>query len=410
MRNLIILGAGTAGTMFAKKIHKRLPAGEWQVTIIDQEPEHYYQPGFLFLPFGHYQESDMIKPKKKFIDKQVNFRIAKVDRIDPESRKVYLDSGESLEYDYLVIASGASVHPEATPGMLCAGWQKNIHSFYTLEGVRALKKALESWQGGKLVAHIADMPIKCPVAMFEFSFLADQYFSQKGIRHKVDITYVTPLAEVFSKPKATIALNKLLQEKNIHVVTNFAVKEIDNENQLLRSQDNVEIPYDLLVTIPVNKGAAFIAKSGLGDEKNFVPVDKHTLQSSKWETIWAIGDAAGLPTSKAGSVAHFQIHTVVENILQHMQGEPMMHRFDGHANCYIESGYDKAFMIDFSYDVEPHHGKYPLPGIGPFTLLSPSWINHLGKLGFKWMYWNLLMPGRKMPIPDEFSIQGKQVS
>ena len=165
--------------------------------------------------------------------------------------------------------------------------------------------------------------------------------------------------------------------------------------------------YDLLVTIPTNMGADVIGRSGMGDELNFVPIHKHTLQSQAWETVWVIGDAGNAPTSKAGSVAHFMLDTLLENILRHIDGLEPQPTFDGHANCFIETGFDQGLLIDFNYDVEPLPGKYPLPGIGPFALLQESPANHWGKMGFRWMYWNLLLKGRELPVTSQMTMAGK---
>jgi sulfide:quinone oxidoreductase len=408
VKTLLILGGGTAGTMMANKIARRLNPEEWKTIVVDREPSHFYQPGFLFVPFGYYTKEDVTKTKKQFLSDKVEFIVSDIERIEPDNRKVFLTANNRvIDYDYLVVATGTGLHPEETSGLTDSGWRKNIFDFYTLDGAMALHNFLQKWEGGRLVVHITEMPIKCPVAPLEFSFLADYYLHQRGIRNKVDLVLVTPLPGAFTKPKASAALGNLLEKKGITVVPDFNIMEVDNSKQLIRGYDEREIPYDLLVTIPVNMGANVIADAGMGDDLNYVPVDKFTLQSKKWENIWAIGDANNIPASKAGSVSHFQMDGVIENILHHMQGKPMDAKFDGHANCYIESGFDKAFLIDFDYDVEPLEGTYPIPGIGPFSLLKETRINHLGKLFFRWMYWNLLLPGRKIPMPDKFSMVGK---
>jgi sulfide:quinone oxidoreductase len=168
------------------------------------------------------------------------------------------------------------------------------------------------------------------------------------------------------------------------------------------------VPFDLLVTVPLNMGADFIARSGLGDELNYVPVDKHTLLAKGHDNIFAIGDATNIPASKAGSVAHFAVEVFVDNFLEHIAGRPMTNSFDGHANCFVEAGDGQALLIDFNYDTEPLPGTYPLPGVGPFRLLSSSAANHWGKLAFRWLYWHALLPGRPIPLPAHMSMAGKR--
>jgi len=248
------------------------------------------------------------------------------------------------------------------------------------------------------------------VAPLEFAFLADWWLSERGLRDKTEITYVTPLSGAFTKPIASKVLAHLLEEKGIKVVTDFNVARIDNEQHKLVSWDEKEVDYDLLVTVPTNMGDPAIERSGLGDELNLVPTNRQTLQSKQHQNIFVIGDATDLPSSKAGSVAHFESEVLAENIVHYIKGEPLDSQFDGHANCFIESGYHKAFLLDFNYDLQPVPGKYPLPFIGPFSLLRETHMNDLGKLAFKWIYWNLLLKGVPMPgVGHEMSQLGKQI-
>ncbi|MEK6221932.1 MAG: NAD(P)/FAD-dependent oxidoreductase, partial [Chloroflexota bacterium] len=232
-------------------------------------------------------------------------------------------------------------------------------------------------------------------------------FSQRGMRDKVELVYATPLSGAFTKPRASAKLGELLTQKGIHVAADFNIGEVDASKQAIRSWDEREIDYDLLVSIPTNMGVKAIKRSGMGDELNYVATNKNTLQSKQWENIWVIGDAGDVPASKAGSVAHFMLDVLIENIERQQKGQALKADFDGHANCFIETGYERGVLIDFNYDVEPLPGKYPLPGVGPFSLLKESALNHIGKMSFKWLYWNILLPGRPMPVSNSLSMAGK---
>ncbi|MDX1349022.1 MAG: FAD-dependent oxidoreductase [Putridiphycobacter sp.] len=409
MKNLVILGAGTAGTMMANHLVKKLPATDWKITIVDQYTTHYYQPGFLFLPFDIYSEKDVKKKGDKFIPNGINYVVQKIDQIFPDKKEVKLEN-ETIAYDILIIATGTKTAPQETEGMLSDEWYKTVFDFYTYEGAVALRNKLRTWEGGKLVVHITEMPIKCPVAPLEFAFLADSFFKDKKMRDKVDITYVTPLDGAFTKPKATAALHYLLDEKNITEVTDFNISEVDNEKRVIRDYMDREVPYDLLVTVPSNLGDELIERSGLGDDMNFVPTNKGSLQSKEHKDIFVIGDASNLPTSKAGSVAHFEADILTDNILRYIDGKPLKEEFDGHANCFIETGNGKALLIDFNYEQEPVEGTFPIPGIGPLNLLKESKLNHFGKLAFRWIYWNVLLKGRPIPfVSSNMSKAGKKI-
>ncbi len=407
MKKLLILGGGTAGTIMANKLASALDS-EWQITIVDKDETHYYQPGFLFIPFGIYSREDVVKPKRKYFPSGAEFVFADVEVIEAEKNQVKLTNGRILDYDYLIIATGTDIHPEEIEGMAGESWRERIFDFYTVDGSVALQKFLKDWKGGRLVINIAEMPIKCPVAPLEFAFLADWWFTQRGIRNKVEIDYVTPLPGAFTKPIASKSLGSLLKKKNINVIPEFAIGRVNADKQKIVSWDEKEVSYDVLVSVPTNMGDALIERSGMGDELNFVPTDKETLRSKYYENIFVIGDATDLPSSKAGSVAHFQADILFENILHQIKGKSLTSRFDGHANCFIETGFNKGLLVDFNYETEPLPGKFPLPGVGPFSLLEESRINHWGKLAFRWVYWNLLIRGVYMPIPSHMTMMGKR--
>ena len=409
MQTLLILGGGTAGTMIANKLSSRLARSDWRVIVVDKDDIHDYQPGYLFIPFGINTPEQVRRSMHTFLAEGVELVMGEVDVVEPDAKLVRLEGGREIGYDYLVIATGTTPRPDQTPGMLGDEWHKSVNEFYTFEGALALRDALRRFEGGRLVMHITELPIKCPVAPLEFVMLADDYLRERGLRERTEIVYVTPLDGAFTKPVASRELGHHLEQRHIQVEPDFMIESVDQERKVIVSYDEREVAYDLLVTVPLNMGADFVARSGLGDELNYVPVDKHTMRSTAYETIFALGDAGNLPTSKAGSVAHFSVEIFVENFLQLVAGKPMTHSFDGHANCFVESGGGKALLLDFNYDTEPLTGTFPLPKVGPMSLLKESRANHLGKLAFRHIYWNILLPGRPMPLPAAMSMSGKNV-
>lgn len=398
MKRLLILGAGTAGSMMANHLRPKLSTHEWDITLVDPEPIHYYQPGFLFIPFGIYQPDDVKKPIERPLPKGVKLINQEIERVLPDDNLVEMGDGSTLDYDILIIATGTRPNPDEVEGMNGDMWYKNIFDFYTYEGSVALGEKLKDWEGGKLVVHVCEMPIKCPVAPLEFAFLADAFFEKKGMRDKVEISYVTPMSGAFTKPSASDELGYLLKEKGIKIVPDFNIERVDAADNKIVDYGGEEVEYDLLVTVPTNMGAPMIERSGIGDELNFVPTNKATLQTSVKDNIFAIGDATNVPASKAGSVAHFEADILTENILRYIGGKPLKDEFDGHANCFIETGHNKALLIDFNYTHEPVTGTFPLPGIGPLRLLKESRFNHIGKMAFRWVYWNLLLKARPIPF------------
>ena len=409
MRHMLILGGGTAGTIMANKLANALDERDWRITVVDGTDEHYYQPGFLFVPFGTYRMRDIVRPRRQYLPSKIRYILSGIDRIDPEKKSVALANGESMRYDCLIIGTGTDIHPEQTEGLLDDEWGKSKFDFYTPRGAERLGQFLKTWQGGRLVVSITEMPIKCPVAPLEFLFLADAYFSERGMRDKVDLHLATPLSGAFTKPTSSSVLGEFLERKGISVTPDFGLARVDSEEKKIVAWDDTEVKYDLLVSIPTNMGDPCIARSGIGNELNFVPTNKQTLAAENLEDVFVIGDASNVPASKAGSVVHFQSEILFENIMEHIEGRPPRAHFDGHANCFIESGFGKGLLIDFNYETEPLPGAFPLPGVGPFTLLRESSINHYGKLMFRWVYWNLLLRGVELPIANEMLMAGKLV-
>lgn len=407
MRELLILGGGTAGTMIANKVRHRLGHADWAITVVDRDDEHHYQPGYLFIPFGDYARHDVVRGRRTQLGTGIDFVVGEVDRVSADADTVTLSDGRELHYDFLVIASGTTPRPDQTPGMLGPEWRRSIFDFYTLEGAEALATAMESFDHGRLVVHIAEAPIKCPVAPLEFAFLADDWLRTHGVRDRVEMVFVTPLDAAFTQPVAAELLGGMLADRKIRLEADFMVESIDDERKTLVSYDGREVPFDLLVTVPVNMGADFVERSGLGDELNYVPVDKHTFLSSAHDNVFALGDASNAPASKAGSVAHFAVDVFVDNFLEHIAGRPMTGSFDGHANCFVEAGDNKALLIDFNYETQPLPGRYPVPIVGPMSLLKATRANHLGKLAFRHFYWNVLLPGHPVPLPSHMSMAGK---
>ena len=412
MRHLVILGAGTGGTVMANRLarslRREIAKGTTRITVVDQDAEHIYQPGLLFIPFGVYRREQAVRDRHAQLPASVRYVQSVIERLDPATDTVTLATGEVLSYDVCIIATGTRIAPEETDGLLGPGWHESMFEFYTLDGAERLASALRDFKGGRIVLNVVEMPIKCPVAPLEFAFLADWYFTERGIRDKVSITYATPLDGAFTKPSCSRSLTYLLDAKGIALETEFNTGRVDGTAGELVSWDERTLPFDLLVTIPTHKGAAFVdITPGLGNEMGFVRTDPHTLQARLKPNLFAIGDATDVPASKAGSVAHFEAEVLTENVLHFLAGEPLEPLFDGHANCFIETGFEKALLIDFNYETEPLPGHFPFTW-GPMSLLKESRLNHLGKLAFRHVYWNALLPGYDFPgIPAQMQMKGK---
>jgi sulfide:quinone oxidoreductase len=406
VKKLVVLGAGTAGTLLANQLRRRFGTDQLQIDVVDRDDAHVYQPGLLFVPFGLAKPETLVRARGGQLRRGVGYQQTEIDRVSLTEQRVHLADGRALDYDVLVVATGARLLPEETEGMLGEAWQKSVFTFYDLPGATALRDALARFDGGNLVVDIVDMPIKCPVAPIEFTFLADWFLRRRGIREKTTLTLATPLDGCFTKPVASRHLTHLLEEKGIELEVEFAAGEVDGAGGRLVSYDGREIPFDLLVTIPLHGGQSYVERSdGLGDSLGFIPTDPGTLQTRAAENVFAIGDATDLRASKAGSVAHFEGEILAENIEAFLRGEPVKARFDGHANCFVETGGGKALLIDFNDELQPVTGHF-----GPLPLLKESRLSHLAKLAFKPVYWHVLLPGHRIPlVGPTMPLRGKRL-
>ncbi len=412
----MILGGGTGGTLVANRLRRAYDPAAAEIVVVDRDDDHVYEPGLLFVPFGHSDVRRIIRSRRRQLRSRVTFRQAGIDHVDVGADRVYLDDGTVLGYDVLVVATGAQLLPEETEGLTGPGWMRDVFTFYTPEGAAALGTALDRFADGRLVVNVVDMPVKCPVAPLEFCFLADEYFTRRGIRDRVELTYVTPLDGAFTKPVCNTELSGLLADKGIELVTEFNTgtveaptgREADGHGGRLVSYDERVVPFDLAVVIPLHGGAGYVSRSpGLGDELGFVPVDPSSLQAKVKPNVFALGDATDVPTSKAGSVAHFEGDVLAGNVRRFLDGQPLAASFDGHTNCFIETGFGRALLIDFNYDTEPLAGHYPTR-LG-LPLLQSSRLNHLGKLAFQQLYWHGLLPGHDVPgISSAMPTRGKR--
>ena len=368
---ILIVGGGLAGTIVAnglcRQLGSQLKNGSLTVTVLGTSDKHLYQPGLLYVPFGRIREWELFRDERKVLDRRVVFHVDPATGIDVDKGEVTTESGRTHQYDYLVLATGSRIMPQTVPGMA-----EGAHWFYDLEGARKMRAALQEFEGGKIVVN-ANAPHKCPVAPLEITFMLHDYLKGKGLLEKSEITYTYPIGRLHAlEPVAEWTVPEF-DRLGIKSETFFNTKEVDPEKKTITSEEGSTLPFDLLVTIPPHQGAEVIESSGLG-KGGWVPTNTKTLHREGSENVFVVGDTTNIPISKAGSTAHFEADTLVDNLVSLVSEGRMARDYDGKVFCFVETGMRTGTYVWFNYTTPPNPGP-------------PSQMVHWSKLAYNRLYW-----------------------
>ena len=384
MDRIVILGGGVGGTLtanlLARKLRREIKAGDVTIMVVDATGRHTYQPGFMYIAMGGERADRLERPERGLLDQRVTLVVGEVDGVDESSRIVRLAGGERIGYDYLVLATGSRIVPEAIEH-----FATEAHHFYSAEAALALRRALDAFAGGRIVIGIAGMPYKCPPAPLEVAFLIEAELRERGLREKSELHFCSPIGRAFTIESVSEMATPILEEKRIELHTFFNVEAIDPEHRVVASLEGEELPYDLLILVPPHRGQQFLIDSGLAPAPGgWLPTDRATLQVGGRPNVFALGDATDLPLSKAGSTAHFEAPVVTERIVAAVQGREVDRAegdYLGKVMCFFEVGDGKGTLLQFDYEHPPKPPK-------------PNQLWHLGKIVFNKTYWHTVPKGR----------------
>jgi sulfide:quinone oxidoreductase len=334
----------------------------------------------MYITFGNERADRLERPERSLLDDRVQLKVAEATRVDEASQTVQLDSGETLGYEYLVLATGARIAPEEIEH-----FEQEAHHFYTAQAAERLRRALDAFEGGRVVIGIAGMPYKCPPAPLEVAFLIEAELRERGLREASQIHFCSPIGRAFTIETVSEMATPVLEQKGIELHTFFNVESIDPARKVVQSLEGEELPYELLILVPPHHGAQFLIESGLAPAPGgWLPTDHHTLAVGGRNNVYALGDATDLPLSKAGSTAHFEAPVVAERVAAAVKGvEPNTKHatYTGRVMCFFEIGDGKGTLLRFDYD---HPPKPP----------RPNRVWHLGKVLFNKTYWHTVPRGR----------------
>jgi len=372
MTRIVIVGGGTGGTVLANRLADELgpelDAGDVEVVLVNDDPDHVYKPVYLYVAFGERTPADARRPLTDLVDPAVTLDIGRVTGVDTAAKTLAFADGAEMDYDHLVVATGADLAPAEVPGLEAGG-----HHFYGPEGAERLRDALAEFESGHLVLSVVGVPHMCPAAPLEFVLMADAWLRDRGRRADVDITYTYPIQRAHGIQSIADWATEAFEERDIELRTFTNPDAVDPETQVLETMEGEEIPYDLLVAIPPHTGSDLVTENGLGDD-GWIPVDRHTLEATDLEDVYAIGDAADVPTSKAGSVAHYEAGVVADRLASEVRGQVPTATYDGKTICFVESGMDEATFVEFGYGETP-------------VVREPSQTLHWAKLAYNESYW-----------------------
>jgi sulfide:quinone oxidoreductase len=377
MRRILILGGGTGGTLLANLLARKV-GDRASITVVSSLVQHYYQPGWLYVPFGQQDPRSLARPERELLNDAVELVHGEVCELDAQAETVTLADGTRLDFDFLVIATGSHPAPEDVPG-----FAEGAHHFYTQEAASRLYGALQEFAGGRIVVGVGGLPYKCPVAPLEFTFLLEDFLTRRGLRENTEITYTFPIGRCFTIETVAELAQKFLDERGVLVETFFNLEAIRPKERLAVSMEGTELPYDLCVMIPPHRGAKFLQGHALADSRGWVKTDRASLRVPGHDHVWALGDTTDLPISKAGSTAHFQAPVIAEQIaaaVEHREPNAKKAAYEGHVMCFLEVGHNQATILDFDYSGPPH----------PKT---PNALMHYLKMAFNKAYFHIVPNG-----------------
>lgn len=376
-KTILVLGGGTGGLVAACRLRKGLPR-EHRVVLIERESDYVFTPSYLWLMTGLRTRENISRPLSKLQKRGIELVQGGIERIDPDARTVWVD-GRKLAGDYLVIALGAELAPETIPGLAVAG-----HNFYSLAGAETLRDARLGLSAGRLVVLISSMPFKCPAAPYEAAMLLEYDFRKRKLREQIEVDLYSPEPGPMLVAGAEVSrqVRRMVEAKGIGYHPEHTVTQVDATARRILFANGAKAEFDLLAYVPPHRAPRVVAECGLTGDSGWIPVHRQTLET-QFPGVYAIGDVTGImlsvgkPLPKAGVFAHGEADVVAHNLVHAITGKGKATQFDGHGECFIETGDGKAGFGSGNFFAEPEP---------EMKLRQPNRALHIGKVAFE-KYW-----------------------
>jgi len=393
VRKIVIVGGGTAGITVAARLSKKAKK-RTQITLIEPSDKHYYQPLWTLVGGGIFPKEKSERNEADYIPKGVQWIRERVIQFEPDSHSVLTESGQKIEYDYLVVCPGIQLNWNAIQGLSreLVG-QHGICSNYSYQTVSTTWQILKNFQGGTALFTHPLGAVKCGGGPVKICMLAEDHFRRRGIRDRCQVIFGVAMPRIFAVDRYARTLEEVTQRRQIQVNLNQDLVEIKPESreaifQQIETGERTTISYDMLHVTPKMGPPDFIKSSPLADEAGWIDVDPQTTQHRRYPNIFGLGDASNLPTSKTGAAIRKQAPVTVDNLIALMDGKTSLSRYDGYTSCPLVTGYNSLVLAEFDYQKSPQE---TFPFDQSKERRSMFWLK---KYGLPFLYWHGMLRGR----------------
>jgi sulfide:quinone oxidoreductase len=406
--SVLIVGGGAAGVSVANNLRRKDKTID--IAIIEPSEKHYYQAAFTIVGGGEYTLEQATRNEADLIPSSIKWIRGFVETFQPEENNLTLRSGEVLNYTYLVVCPGFQLDWHKIDGLKDALGRHGVCSNYSPETVEYTWECIQAMQSGRALFTQPVMPIKCAGAPQKIMYMAADRFRKKGIAKEISVEFYNVGGAMFGIPFFAKPLANVAESYGIKTHFGYNLVAIDGEKKLATfevtdsagNKSQVTESFDMIHVTPPQSAPDFIKQSPLANADGRVDVHPNTLQHNKYTNIFGLGDAASTTNAKTAAAVRKQVPVVVDNILQSIKSEPLKPGYDGYGSCPLVTSLNTVLLAEFSYDnrITPS-----------FPFLDPRksrWIWWLGKkIGFPWLYWDLMLKGNRIDIPHKESYAKK---
>lgn len=353
---ILVLGGGTAGITVAAQLRRKLK--KFDLAIIEPSTKHYYQPLWTLVGAGVFPKEQSQREESAFIPKGAAWIQDFVAELRPDQNEVVTRGGQSITYDFLVIALGIQVDWDKIPGLADGLGSNQICSNYSFQQVDYTWECVRNFKGGTALFTMPNTAVKCGGAPQKIMYLADDHFRRANVRQNADVIFASAQASLFAIEKYRKTLEGVAARKGIDIRLKHNLVEIKPGQkeaifEHVDTKERITIPFDMIHVTPPMSSPDVIKSSPLANPAGWVEVDKYTLQHPRFPNVFPIGDCSGLPTSKTGAAIRKQAPVVVSNLVSAMRSEPLRAKYDGYTSCPIVTGYGKLVLAEFDYEGKP---------------------------------------------------------